>query len=156
VFLPAILGAGLVRLQRYNQQRVLAAIGSHHLTWRETRKVVSALESQPSWAHGQILRDPRQAIRGSGNDLVLAPEEESGLGLEAKGLRRKLFSFERMCLETALLFSGIELGQFETGEEKKLRAACCQAIDSLTRVEQELRKCKGGGDGTFHSEPAGS
>jgi hypothetical protein len=154
--LPASLGAELARLQRCNQQRVLAAIGSHHLTWRETRKVVSALESQPSWAHGQILRDPRQAIRGGRDDLVLGPEEESGLGPEARSLRRKLFSFERMCLATALLLSGIELDQFETGEEKKLRAACCQALDSLARVEQELRKCKGGGDGTFHSEPAGS
>ena len=45
--LPASLGAELARLQRCNQLQVLeSSIKTHHLTWRETRKVVSAMLSR--------------------------------------------------------------------------------------------------------------
>ena len=156
--LPASLGAELARLQRCNQQRMLEAISRHHLTWRETRKVVSALQHQPASAYERILRDPRQAVLGGGGEAVaLAPAEEKGLGIEAKALRQKLLAFERLCLETALLLSGTDLAQFESEEESILRKACKQALGSLARVERELHQITGGdGHGGFHPEPAGS
>ena len=156
--LPASLGAELARLQRCNQQQLLEAIGRHHLTWRETRKVISALQGQPLSAYAQILRDPRQALwKGGGEEITLSPAEEKGLGREAKELRRKLLAFERSCLETALLLSGAELAQFATGEERILRTACSQALGSLTRVERELSQAKGGSDhDDIHPEQTGS
>jgi len=153
--LPASLGAELARLQRCNQERLLAAISRHHLTWRETRKVVSALQRKPAWAYEAILRDPRQAVLEEGG-TGLSPAEEHGLGGQAREVRRQLLACERSCLETAALLFGTDLGQFETEEERILRQACGQTLGSLARVERELRQAKGGGEyGGLHPEPAG-
>ena len=60
--LPASLGAELARLQRCNQEHLLAAIRKQKLTWRETREVVSALLSKPQREHEAILKDPRATV----------------------------------------------------------------------------------------------
>ena len=53
--LPASLGAELAKLQRCNQDLLLASIRKHGLSWRETRKVATALANSPSWEHDGIL-----------------------------------------------------------------------------------------------------
>ncbi|MDP3283097.1 MAG: ParB N-terminal domain-containing protein [Desulfobacterales bacterium] len=138
--LPASIGAELARLQRCNQERLLASIHKHRLTWRETRKVVKALENSPGWGHEAILRDPRGVVLAKPDEEVFVdPRDDRGLSLPARQLQRKLLEFDRMCLETALLFSLTELCQFEVDEEKRLRAACGRTLQHLAQVEKELR-----------------
>ena len=136
--LPASLGAELARLQRCNQERLLEAIRQHHLTWREVRKVVTALLSRPRWEHEDILRDPCWLVLQPTEDIVISPADEKGLGPEARQMQQKLLIMERACLEVALLFSGTPLGQFEVDEEQRLRARCAQTLVSLGHAQKAL------------------
>lgn len=140
---PASLGAELARLQRCNQQRLLTALKEQHLTWRETRQVVAALLTRPRWEHEAILRNPRGALSGTEDGVVVAPSEEQGLSLPAKELLRRLVALERNGLEVACLLSGTELRQFETHEEQKLRSRCARSLHSLDRAQQALREAAG-------------
>jgi Predicted transcriptional regulators len=137
--LPASLGAELARLQRCNQDRLLESIRRHHLSWRETRKVVTALLSRPTWEHENLLRDP-WTVLPSERAIRISPLDEKGLGLQARQMQRKLLTMEKMCLEVALLFSSTGLGQFETDEEKRLRAGCGRALISLGQAQKALRE----------------
>jgi len=136
--LPASLGAELARLQRCNQDRLLGSIREHHLTWRETRKVVTALLCRPRWEHEDILRDPCRMVLEQQDDIFISPVDEKGLGFEAKQIQRRLLTMQRACLEVAGLFSGTELGQFETDEEERLRAGCARALVSLGHAKKAL------------------
>ena len=137
--LPASFGAELARLQRCNQDRLLESIRKHRLSWRETRKVVAALENSPRWEQDGILWDPRGVVIAPDEALV-DPRDEKGLSFKARQIQQRLLNLDKVCLESAFLFSGTELGQFETDEEKRLRAGCARVLNSLTCVEKELRK----------------
>ena len=143
--LPASLGTELARLQRRNQQQVLDAIVNHHLTWRETRKMVTAVLKAPQ-SIALILRDPR-AFSGKPEGVQLSPADEQGLGPEAKSLLRVLLGYEKSCLEAALTLSSITLGRWEENEAGNLRLACGKVLAALVLVEQELHIIMGGGDG---------
>jgi ParB-like chromosome segregation protein Spo0J len=136
--LPASLGTELARLQRRNQDLLLRAIREHHLSVRETRKVVNALQGEPRWTHEAILRDPRGSLL-SAEEASPAPAQEKGLSVQVKKVLRKLVALERSCLEVALVVSGTEPMTYEKHEETRLRAACVRALPSLARVEKELR-----------------
>jgi len=136
--LPASLGTELARLQRRNQDLLLAAIREHHLSVRETRKVVNALEHEPMHNHEAILRDPRGSLL-SPEDASPAPTEEKGLSFPVKKVLRKLATLERSCLEVAFLVSGTDPIMYERHEEVRLRVACGRVLPNLSRVEQELR-----------------
>jgi hypothetical protein len=142
--LPASFGAELAKLQRCNQDLLLKAIRKHRLTWRETRKVAAALQNSPSWEHDGILRDPRGVIIAPDEEALVNPQDEKGLSFKAKQIQQRLFSLEKVCIEVAGLFSCTELGQFETDEEKRLRAGCAQVLNSLACVEKELREAARG------------
>ena len=138
--LPASLGAELARLQRCNQDALLESIQKRHFTWREIRKVVSALLSRPRWEHENILRDPGQVLMQPGEDILISPLDEKGLSLEARRMQRSLLTMERACLEVTFLFSSTEICQFEAHEEKRLRAGCARALVSLGDVQKTLRE----------------
>jgi len=144
--LPASLGAELARLQRCNQDLLLESIRKHHLSWRETRKVVTALKNSPQWEHDGILRDPRGVVIAADEEALVDPQDERCLSFKARQIQQRLFSLDKVCLEVAFLFSCTELGQFETDEEKRLRAGCARVLNSLACVEKELwepgRWCK--------------
>jgi ParB-like chromosome segregation protein Spo0J len=142
--LPASFGMELAKLQRCNQDLLLASIRKHHLSWRETRKVAIALANSPSWEHDGILRDPRGVVIAPDDDALVDPRDEKGLGFKARQIQQRLLSLEKVCTEVAGLFSCTELGQFETAEEKRLRAGCARVLNSLAGVEKELRKAAGG------------
>ena len=148
--LPASLGAELARLQRCNQDLLLESIRKHHLSWRETRKVVTALKNSPRWEQDGILRDPRGVVIAPDEEALVDPRDEKGLSFTARQIQQRLFTLEKACLEVAILFSCTELGQFETVEEKRLRAGCTRVLNGLAGVEKELREAAGGG-----SEPSG-
>ena len=138
--LPASLGAELARLQRCNQLQVLESIKTHHLTWRETRKVVSAMLSRLPSYWPPLLHDPRTVLGKDTEGVVLDPAEEKGIGPEAKRLLRTLVTFEIQCLDMALLLSSTALGRYEAIEERRLRLACGKVGAGLALVEQELRQ----------------
>ena len=137
--LPSSFGAELAKLQRCNQDLLLASIRKHRLTWRETRKVATALENSPRWEHDGILRDPRGVIIAPDEEALIDPQDERGLSFKARQIQQRLFSLEKVCIEVAGLFSCTVLGQFETNEEKRLRAGCARVLNSLACVEKELR-----------------
>jgi hypothetical protein len=143
--LPASLGTELARLQRHNQQQVLETIVRHHLTWRETRKMVTALLNAPR-SVALILGDPR-AFSGRPEGIQLSPCDEKGLGPEARSLFRALLGYETTCLETALTLSGTTLAKWGDQEAGKLRLAGGKALAALAQVERELHTIMGGGDG---------
>lgn len=136
--LPASFGVELARLQRCNQERVIEAIGKQRLTWRETRRVIALLENSPRWEHEGILRHPREAA-----EVVVDPQEQSGLSFNARRIQQRLVGLERTCLAAAHEFSCTDLGQFETGEERTLRAGCARVLSSMAVAEKELRKAAG-------------
>jgi len=137
--LPPSIGTELARLQRRNQDLLLAAIREHHLSVRETRAVVSALENEPHHKHETSLRDPRGSLLSPDDDVSLPPAEEKGFSFQVKKLLRRLVALERNCLEVALLVSGTDPIMYERHEETRLRVACGRILPSLSRVEQELR-----------------
>jgi len=141
--LPASVGVEMSRLQRCNQDLLLTSIRKHRLTWRETRKVVAALESSPRWEHDGILRDPRGVLNAP--EVLIDPQAEKGLSFKAKQMQRSLFSLDTLCSEVAHLLSCTVLGRFETEEEARLRTDCKRVLDSLARVERELLEASGGG-----------
>jgi ParB-like chromosome segregation protein Spo0J len=146
--LPASLGAELARLQRCNQEGLLAAISKYRLTWRETRQVVAVLLSKPKHEHEAILRDPRRIVLAPEEDVVLSPAEEQGLSLQPRHLLRRLLTLEKSCLEVTLLFSGTELGQFQVFEEQRVRKGCARTLVSLGRAQDAL--CEAAGEEKPH------
>lgn len=135
--LPASLGTELARLQRRNQDQLLTAIREHHLSVRETRVVVNALENEPRYKHDMILCDPRGLLL-SPPDAGHDPVEEKGVSLPVKKVLRRLCALERSCLEVACLVSGTDPLMYEQHEETRLRVACHRVLPSLARVEKEL------------------
>ena len=137
--LSASLGAELARLQRCNQDRLLAAIRKHRLTWRETRKVIVAFENSPRWEHEGILLNPRGAVLAP-EGVMVDPQDQKGLSFNAKRIQQRLVLLEHMCLSVAGDVSCTVLGQFETDEERILRGHCARVLSSLVAAEKELRK----------------
>ena len=136
--LPASIGAELARLQRCNQEHLLAAIRSQRLTWRETREVVSALLSKPQREHEAILKDPRATVLRPEEEIFVAPVAEQGLSYPAKQLQHRLIGLERSCLGVTCLLSLTELRSFTEHEEKRLRAGCARALVTVDQVQKHL------------------
>lgn len=137
--LPASIGAELSRLQRCNQEHLLAAIRKQKLTWRETREVVAALSSKPQREHEAILKDPRATVLRPDEEVFVAPAAEQGLSYPAKLLQRRLVGLERSCLEVTCLLSSTELRSFTEHEEKRLRAGCARALITLNQTQNRLQ-----------------
>ena len=141
--LPASFGAELAKLQRCNQDSLLESIRKHRLSWRETRKVATALQNSPRWEHDGILRDPRGVVIAPDEEALVNPQDEKGLSFQARQIQQRLITLEKVCIEVTCLFSCTVLGQFETDEEKRLRAGCARVLNSLASVEKELREAAG-------------
>jgi hypothetical protein len=77
-------------------------------------------------------------------EVLVDPRDEKGLGFKARQIQQRLLSLDKVCTEVAGLFSCTELGQFETEEEKRLRAGCARVLSSLACVEKELREAAAG------------
>lgn len=133
---PASLGAELARVQRCNQERLLAAIREQGLTWRETRRVVAALLTKPQAEHETILGNPREGVLlPQAGD---SPRAEPGFSPPAQQLLSQLRSREKSCLKVASLCADIELGQFAAHEEQQVRQDCARTVVSLDHTRQAL------------------
>lgn len=136
--LPASFGAEMAKLQRSNQNLLWESIRKHRLSWRETRKVVIALQNSPAWEQEVILRDPRRV--SSVREVLSDPGDETGLGFKARQIQRKLLQLEVLCAEGTLLFSGMQGGQFEQEEQTRLHDGVVRVLESLSGMERALKR----------------
>lgn len=134
--LPASLGTELSRLQRNNQDQLLAAINEQRLTCRETRQVVAALLTRPKQDHASILQNPRETVLKPEGDI--SSLEEQGLCFQVKQMRRRLFSLEKICQEVTRQFS-TDFIFFSSDEDKILRTDSARVLISIGPVQKILR-----------------
>ena len=135
--LPISMGVELAKLQRSNQEVLLETIRKHHLTWRETRKMVSALQSNPWNDPACILRNPWEILEPEGQ-IVMTPSRISDP--VARQLHRKLLSMQEHCRIAGFAISTTELGQFSEEEEKILISCSRQALESMEQAKENLRQ----------------
>ncbi len=135
--LPISMGAELAKLQRSNQEALLETIRKHHLTWRETRKMVSALQTNPWNDPACILRNPWEILEPEGQ-VVMTPSRISDP--VARELHRKLLTMQEHCLIAGFAISTTELGQFSEEEEQILISCCRQALESMEQAKENLQQ----------------
>jgi ParB/RepB/Spo0J family partition protein len=133
--LPVSIGGELAKLQRSNQERLLKKIHKHHLTWRETKKVVFALQSSPQSMHGDILNDPCRILQ---EEASFAMTTVRMLDPMARQLHQNILNMDLHCLEVAFAISSTEFGQFSNREQHLLVSCCKQAISSVDKAKHEL------------------
>jgi ParB/RepB/Spo0J family partition protein len=132
--LPVSLAVELAQLQRSNQEAVLETIRKHHLTWRDTRKLVTAIKTRPRHDMECILRNPWAVLESEGPFVTTEHRISDPL---ARELHRKLVVMESHCRNAAFAIGTTELGQFPVEEEALLISCCKQALESMTQT----RKC---------------
>ena len=135
--LPISMGVELSKLQRSNQEALLETIRKHHLTWRETRKMVSALQTNPWNDPACILRNPWEILEPEGQ-VVMTPSRISDP--VARELHRKLVTMEGHCRIAGFAISITELGQFSEEEEQILISCCRQALESMEQAKENLQQ----------------
>lgn len=135
--LPISMGVELSKLQRSNQEALLETIRKHHLTWRETRKMVSALQSNPWNDPACILRNPWEILEPEGQ-VVMTPSRISDP--VARELHRKLLTMQEHCRIAGFAISTTELGQFSEEEEQILISCCRQALESMEQAKENLQQ----------------
>jgi ParB/RepB/Spo0J family partition protein len=135
--LPISMGVELSKLQRSNQEALLETIRKHHLTWRETRKMVSALQTNPWNDPACILRNPWEILEPEGQ-VVTTPSRISDP--VARELHRKLLTMQEHCRIAGFAISTTELGQFSEEEEQILISCCRQALESMGQAKENLQQ----------------
>lgn len=135
--LPISMGVELSKLQRSNQEALLETIRKHHLTWRETRKMVSALQTNPWNDPACILRNPWEILEPEGQ-VVMTPSRISDP--VARELHRKLLTMQEHCRIAGFAISTTELGQFSEEEEQILISCCRQALESMEQAKENLQQ----------------
>jgi hypothetical protein len=133
--LPVSIGEELAKLQRSNQEGLLKKIHKHHLTWRETRKIIFALQTSHQSMHADILKDPCRILQAEDS---IAMTTVRILDPIARDLHQKILNMDLQCLEAAFAISTTVLGQFTAKEELLLVSCCKQAIFSVDQAKQEL------------------
>ncbi|MBC8492634.1 MAG: ParB N-terminal domain-containing protein [Chloroflexi bacterium] len=128
--LPTSIGAELAKLQRSNQEALLDTIRKHHLTWRETRRMVSALQASARFDSACLLRDPWEILQPQ-DPIVMIPDKISDP--VARELHRKLVTMQEHCRTAEFAIRITKLGQFSE-EEASLLISCCREV--LVSIEQ--------------------
>jgi ParB/RepB/Spo0J family partition protein len=129
-------GWKLARLQRCNQEAVLAAIQKHRLTVRQTEELISSLLSRPSCEHEAILRSPKQ-IHHSHHVGKAGDNRLSQAGLI---LIRKLRSMQQCCLEVTQGICPEGLSQLGEGDILCLSPQIGKSIRSAQDALDTLKK----------------
>lgn len=135
--LPVSIGEELTKLQRSNQDELLKKIHKHHLTWRETRKIVFALQTSFKGMHADILKDPCRLLQAEDSVAMITVRILDPI---ARQLHQTILNMDIDCLKAAFAISTTELGQFSEREEQMLVSCCKQAVSSIDQAKQELLK----------------
>ena len=139
--LPVSMGRELAKLPRGNQEGLLAAVRKHHLTCRETKKVVDAPLVRPEHDHAAILHSPWELLQPDEPEDTTTANRFSPLVRE---IYRKLLTLERYCLTVSFAVKTTEFGQFEADEEKILLACCQETAAVVEQTGSELRQMADG------------
>jgi ParB-like chromosome segregation protein Spo0J len=135
--LPISMGRELIKLPRGNQDALLEAIRKHHLSYRETKKLVEELQARPEREHQTILQKPWEVLGQQDHLDTTASNFFSPL---VRTIHRKLLVMERQCLSASFTVQSTEFGQFEEDEERFLRQCCEQAVRTLDHTGKELQR----------------
>lgn len=135
--LPISMSRELVKLPRGNQEALLDTIGKHHLSCRETKKLVDELQARPEREHQAILQRPREVLRQQDHLDTTASNFFPPL---VRTIHRKLLVMERQCLSASFTVQNTEFGQFEEEEERFLLTCCEQAMHTLEQTGRAFRQ----------------
>lgn len=135
--LPISMSRELVKLPRGNQEALLEAITRHHLSCRETGKLVEELQNRPEREHRDILRKPREILR---QDDPLDTTASNLFSVLVRTIHRKLLCLERQCLSACFTVQTTEFGQFEEVEERFLHTCCREALRTLEQTVKAFRQ----------------
>lgn len=135
--LPISMSRELVKLPRGNQEALLESIGRHHLSCRETSKIVEELQTRSEFDHQGILQRPREVLQHQDDLDTTASKSFSPL---VQAIHRKLLLMERQCLWACFTVQTKEFGQFEEKEELFLLSCCQQAVRTLEQTSKAFRQ----------------
>lgn len=135
--LPISMSRELIKLPRGNQEALLESIGRHHLSCRETGKLVTELQSRPEREHQAILRKPWEVLQDQDHLDTTASKLFSPL---VRTIHCKLLLMERHCLSASFTVQTTEFGQFEEEEQRFLRACCGEALRTLEQTGKAFRQ----------------
>jgi ParB-like chromosome segregation protein Spo0J len=135
--LPISMSRDLVKLPRGKQEALLDTISKHHLSCRETKKLVDELQARPEREHQAILQRPREVLRQQDHLDTTASNFFPPL---VRTIHRKLLVMERQCLSASFTVQNTEFGQFEEEEERFLLTCCEQAIHTLEQTGRAFRQ----------------
>jgi ParB-like chromosome segregation protein Spo0J len=135
--LPISMSRELIKLPRGNQEALLESIGRHHLSCRDTGKLVEELQSRPEREHRDILRKPWEVLQDQDHLDTTASSRFSPL---VRTIHGKLLLMERQCLSVTYTVQTTELGQFEEEEERFLHTCCQQAVRTLEQTVEAFRQ----------------
>ncbi len=133
--LPISMSRELVKLPRGNQEALLESIRRHHLSCRETKKLVDELQARPEREHQAILQRPWATLQQQSHLDTTASGRFSPL---VRTIHRKLLLLERQCLSASFTVRNTEFAQFEEEEERFLLSCCKQALRTLDQTSKEL------------------
>lgn len=135
--LPISMSRELVKLPRGNQEALLEAITNHHLSCRETGKLVEELQARPEREHREILRRPWGVLQ---QDDHLDTTASSGFSSPVRAIHSKLLLMERQCLSASYIVQTTVFGQFEEKEERFLQNCCREALQTLEQTVEMFRQ----------------
>lgn len=135
--LPISMSRELVKLPRGNQEALLEAIGTHHLSCRETGKLVEELQTRPEREHPEILRRPWEVLQQHNHLDTTASSRFSPL---VRTIHRKLLLMERHCLSASFTVQTTVFGQFAEKEERFLQSCCQEALQTLEQTVETFRQ----------------
>lgn len=135
--LPISMSRELVKLPRGNQEALLESIGRHHLSCRETSKIVEELQTRSEFDHQGILQRPREVLQHQDDLDTTASKSFSPL---VQTIHRKLLLMERQCLWACFTVQTTEFGKFEEKEELFLLSCCQQAVRTLEQTGKAFRQ----------------
>jgi ParB-like chromosome segregation protein Spo0J len=135
--LPISMSRELVKLPRGKQEALLDTISKHHLSCRETKKLVDELQARPEREHQAILQRPREVLRQQDHLDTTASNFFPPL---VRTIHRKLLVMERQCLSASFTVQNTEFGQFEEEEERFLLTCCEQAVRTLEQTSRAFRQ----------------
>lgn len=127
---PGSLARELAQLPRGNQEPALACVLKHHLTWRDTRRLVAKLLEGPRWEHACLLASPWEFL----DERRPPSSPPSDAGAAAGELSTRLVRLARCSGEVlAALGCGVP-----AAELPQLRGLIAATLEEIDRVRQPL------------------
>ena len=135
--LPISMGRELIKLPRGNQEKLLDSIRKHHLSCRETKKLVDELHARPAYEHEALLDRPWAVLQPQNHLDTTASQSYS---LTVRNIHRKLLLMEKRCLSASFIVQNTEFKQFEEEEERFLLTICEQALQTLEQSSKTFQQ----------------